>query len=205
MATACKRPRHNHLTPTPTRGPLHDQVLLQPRPQPDEGGAVPRGSRPALRGRSGGHAQGRAARRPSRRSTRTPRCRRSSTATPPCSTATPSCCTWPRRPASSCPPTRPRRAAQMLSWLMFVASGIGPFSRPVRALQALRARAQGLCGEPLRLRGLAPLDGILNDQLAERPYMLGDELQRGRHGGVGLGAARCPLCWATRPGTSCRT
>ena len=44
-----------------TRRESHDQVLLQYRAQPDQGGALPRRDGPALRARAGRHAQGRAA------------------------------------------------------------------------------------------------------------------------------------------------
>ena len=37
------------------------------------------------------------------------------------------------------PPARPPAAAQLLSWLMFVATGVGPYLRPGRAFQAPRA------------------------------------------------------------------
>ena len=62
------------------------------------------------------------------RSIRTTRCRSSSTATPPCSTATPSCSTSPKRPVSSCRANTPKARGELLSWLMFVATGIGPYS-----------------------------------------------------------------------------
>jgi len=44
-----------------------------------------------------------------------------------------------KKPASFCRQTRRPTAPELLSWLMFVATGIGPFFRPGRPLQALRA------------------------------------------------------------------
>ncbi len=55
------------------------------------------------------------------------------------------------------PPATPKNRAQLLSWLMFVASGIGPYSGPGRAFQALRAEGTGICARPLPVRGASPL------------------------------------------------
>ena len=115
----------------------------------------------------------------------TPRCPRSSTATPRCSTATRSCSISARRPASSCRASRRPTRGQMLSWLMFVASGIGPYS-----------------GQAVHFRNFAPEPKdyavnrytfeakrhwkILDDQLGKSRYMLGDTYTHRRHGGVGL-------------------
>ena len=70
------------------------------------------------------------------------------------------------------PPAGPAARAEMLSWLLFVASGVGPFS-----------------GQSVHFRHAAPDTpyaknrytfearrhyGLLNDRLAERRYMVGD-------------------------------
>ena len=57
------------------------------------------------------------------------------------------------------------------------------------ALQAFRARAQGLRGQPLHCEAKRHW-GILDAHLAGRRYMLGDTYTHRRHGGVGLGARR---------------
>ena len=62
------------------------------------------------------------------RSIRTPRCRRSSTATPPCSIPARSCSISPRRPASSCRRKTDKARGELLSWMFFVSSGVGPYS-----------------------------------------------------------------------------
>ena len=71
------------------------------------------------------------------------------------------------------PPNTPADRAQMLSWLMFVATGIGPY-----------------CGQAVHFKHFAPEPkayavnrysfeaerhwGLINDQLADKPWMLGD-------------------------------
>ncbi len=55
------------------------------------------------------------------------------------------------------PENTPAARGELLSWLMFVASGVGPVFRAVRALQELRSRAQDLCGQPLWCRGATTL------------------------------------------------
>ena len=71
------------------------------------------------------------------------------------------------------PPNTPAARAQMYSWLMFVASGIGPY-----------------CGQAVHFKFFAPEPkayavnrytfeaerhwGLVNDQLAGKPWMLGD-------------------------------
>ena len=83
----------------------------------------------AFRAGAGRHPQGRPVQAGiPRKSIRTARCRRSTTTACSCSTATPSCSISPRRPANSCPPNTPANRAEMLSWLMFVATGLGPYS-----------------------------------------------------------------------------
>ena len=106
----------------------------------------------------GRHPQGRAAQAGiSSRSIRTPRCRRSSTATPPCSIRTPSCSISPRRPASSCRGKSDKLRGELLSWLMFVASGVGPFSGQSVHFRQYAPERKRLRHQPLHVRGAAPL------------------------------------------------
>jgi len=71
------------------------------------------------------------------------------------------------------PPNTPKSRAQLLSWLMFIATGLGPYS-----------------GQAVHFKNFAPKDldyavnryqfeaerhyAILNDHLANSPYMVGD-------------------------------
>ena len=59
---------------------------------------------------------------------------------------------------------------------------------PVRALPELRARAEGIRGQPLHLRGPAPL-GHPRGAAGQAPLHVRRRLQHRRHGGVGLVAA----------------
>ena len=86
----------------------------------------------------------------------------------------------------------PQDRGPMLSWLMFVAFGHRAVQRPMRALQAFRARAGALCAEPLRLRRLAALED--RQRAPGRAQLDGRRaLHAGGHGGLGLGA-RAALC-----------
>ena len=55
------------------------------------------------------------------------------------------------------PANTPANRGEMLSWLMFVATGVGPYQRPGRPLQALRAGEDRLRPQPLPVRGAAAL------------------------------------------------
>jgi GSH-dependent disulfide-bond oxidoreductase len=63
--------------------------------------------------------------------------------------------------------------AQLLSWLMFVATGLGPYSGQAVHFQTSTAPVpyaiNRYCREAERLYG------ILNDRLSNRPFILGDE------------------------------
>ena len=174
------------------------QILLQRIAEPEQGRAVPGGSRPRLSSRSPSTpARATSSSRNFSPSIRTARCRRSTMTASWCSTATPSCSTSPKRPASSCRRTRRPTARELLSWLMFVATGVGPYSRPGRALQALRAgRRARIRPQPLPVRGAAPLR---HPQRPSRRQQLHGRrhLHHRRHGVVGLGAHGPPSCWAT--------
>ena len=54
------------------------------------------------------------------------------------------------------PPAGDKMRAELLSWLMFVASGVGPYSRPVGALSHVRAGKERIRHQSLRLRGATP-------------------------------------------------
>ena len=107
------------------------------------------------------------------RSTPTARRRRSSTATPPCSTATRSCSTSPRRPASSCRANTPKVRGEFLSWLMFVATGIGPYSGQAVHFQHFAPEPKDYAVNRY-LHEARRHWGILDAHLAGRRYMVGD-------------------------------
>jgi GST-like protein len=71
------------------------------------------------------------------------------------------------------PPGNDAARGDLLSWLMFVATGIGPYSG-----QSVHFRVHAPEQIPYALNRYAfeakRHYGILNDQLAERPYILGD-------------------------------
>jgi GST-like protein len=71
------------------------------------------------------------------------------------------------------PPNTPAARGPMLSWLMFVASGVGPLFRSSGPLPHRRAGAEGIRAEAVLVRGDADF-GIIDARLAERRYMLGD-------------------------------
>ena len=85
------------------------------------------------------------------------------------------------------PPSTPAARGPMLSWLMFIASGIGPFSG-----QAVHFRHNA--PEPVPYAANRYLYeanrhwGIVDTRLAKHRYMLGDDVHARRHGVLGLGA-----------------
>ena len=86
-------------------------------------------------------------------------------------------------------PAKSRKArGELLSWLMFVASGVGPYSGQAVHFTQLRAGEAALRDQPLRLRGAAPF-GILNARLGQAQIHAGRHLHHRRHGRLGLGAA----------------
>ena len=54
------------------------------------------------------------------------------------------------------PPKGDKARGELLSWLMFVASGVGPYSGQLGAFQDLRAGEERIRDQPLRLRDPAP-------------------------------------------------
>ena len=85
----------------------------------------------------------------------------------------------------------PEDRPELLSWLLFIASGPRPVLRPGRAFPVRRARGPGLRGEPLSARGRAALPG------AERPpgrprLHRRRQLHDRRYVGLGLARPRVP-------------
>ncbi len=75
------------------------------------------------------------------------------------------------------PPNTPQNRAQLLSWLMFVASGLGPYSGQAVHFKhhAPKELAKGLEYADNRYQFEAQRHyGILNDHLAKSRYMVGD-------------------------------
>src|SRR5947209_10652716 len=94
-----------------------------------------------------------------------------------CSIATRSCFTSPRRPGNSFPPTRPTIARRHCHGLMFVASGVGPYSGQAVHFKhhAPKDLQKGLEYAHNRYQFEAHRHyGILNDHLANSRYMVGD-------------------------------
>ena len=106
-------------------------------------------------------------------SIRTPRCPPSTTAASRCSTATPSCSISPRRPASFCRRIRRPTAPQLLSWLMFVATGVGPFSGQAVHFKHFAPEKVDYAHNRYQFEAQRHYT-ILNDHLAKRRYMVGD-------------------------------
>ncbi len=77
---------------------------------------------------------------------------------------------------------------ELLSWLMFVASGVGPYLRPVGAFPQLRAGEERIRHQPLYVRGAAPLRHSRRAS-GQAEIHARRHLHHRRHGAVGLGAA----------------
>jgi Glutathione S-transferase len=89
------------------------------------------------------------------------------------------------------PPNTPDNRAQLLSWLMFVASGVGSAPAlfgPGGAFQALRAERPGICPQPLPVRSPTPLRHSRRSP-RQQPLHGRRYLHHRRHGVVGLGPA----------------
>ena len=71
------------------------------------------------------------------------------------------------------PPKSDKARGELLSWLMFVASGVGPYSGQSVHFRNLRAGEERIRDQSLRLRGAAPFRH-LDARLAKHKYMLGD-------------------------------
>ncbi len=83
------------------------------------------------------------------------------------------CSISPRRPASSCPRRPTRARGELLSWMFFVSSGVGPYSGQsvhfrVYAPEKIEYAINRYAYEAQRHFG------IINERLAKNKYMLGD-------------------------------
>ena len=85
---------------------------------------------------------------------------------------------------------------------MFVATGIGPYSGPGRALQALRAGEGRIRAQPLPIRGRAALYRA-HERLATHKYLVGDTYTIVDMALWGW-ARLIPSSSATKPGQSCQ-
>ena len=98
-----------------------------------------------------------------------------------------------------------KRAGELLSWLMFVASGVGPFSGQSVHFRHYAPEKNRIRHQPLHVRGAAPLRHPRRRVSAKQKYMVGDSLHHRRHGALGLGAARSRWCSARSTGPSSPT
>ena len=84
-----------------------------------------------------------------------------------------SCSISPRRPASSCRPKTDKARGELLSWMFFVASGVGPYSG-----QSVHFRVYAPEKLPYAINRYAfeaqRHFGIIDERLAKHKYMLGD-------------------------------
>ncbi len=102
------------------------------------------------------------------------------------------------------PANTPAARGPLLSWLMFVASGIGPYSGQAVHFKHYAPEQLPYAAQPVPLRGQAPLR---DPRRAARAASLHARrhLHHRRHGRVGLGAHWCRSSSATMPGRRCRT
>ena len=154
--------------------PLDDQVLLSPVAKPGEGRLIPRRKRPRIRTCSGRHAQGRTAlAKLSSPSIRTRRRRRSSTVKRPSSNSSAILLYLAEKTKRFLPENTPKARGELLSWLFFVSSGVGPYSGQsfhfnVAAPEKIEYAINRYNFETHRHWK------ILDDRLAGRKYVLGD-------------------------------
>jgi GST-like protein len=71
------------------------------------------------------------------------------------------------------PSNTPAARAEMLSWLMFVASGVGPYSGQAVHFRHFAPEKGGYANDRYQFE-VKRHYGIVNDRLAKRRYMLGD-------------------------------
>ena len=71
------------------------------------------------------------------------------------------------------PPTSPANRAELLSWLMFVATGVGPFSGQAVHFKHFAPEKVDYAHNRYQFEAQRHY-GILNDHLAKRRYMVGD-------------------------------
>jgi glutathione S-transferase len=92
------------------------------------------------------------------------------------------------------PDNTPIARGQMLSWLMFVATGVGPFSGQAVHFKAARTGEASLRNQPLFLRGRTSLRNSRHTP-REAPLHAGGPLHDCRHGCLGLGAIGPVRTW----------
>ena len=102
------------------------------------------------------------------------------------------------------PPNTPKNRAETLSWLMFIATGLGPYSGQAVHFKHFAPKDTRLRGQPLRLRGAPPLQDPRRSSRRQEVHGR-RHLQHRRHGVVGLGAAWRRSCSAKRARRSTRT
>ena len=71
------------------------------------------------------------------------------------------------------PPNTPAARAELLSWLMFVATGVGPFSGQAVHFKHFAPKDLAYANDRYQFEAMRHY-GIANDRLATRKYMLGD-------------------------------
>jgi len=76
---------------------------------------------------------------------------------------------------------------ETLSWLMFIATGLGPYSGQAVHFKHFSPKDQAYAHNRYQFEGHRHYQ-ILDDHLAKHRYMVGDKLLHRRHGPVGLGA-----------------
>ena len=72
------------------------------------------------------------------------------------------------------PPNTPKNRAQLLSWLMFMASGIGPYSGQAVHFKHFAPKDLEYAHQPLRVRGASPLRASSTIISPSSRYMVGD-------------------------------
>jgi GST-like protein len=95
-------------------------------------------------------------------------------------------------------PTTAAGNAELLSWLMFIATGLSPFSG--QAVHFLHHAPEDLPYAKNRyLKEVERHYRVLDQRLADHPYRR-RHLQHRRHGPLGLGQLRAVHPWRKRPG-----
>ena len=84
------------------------------------------------------------------------------------------------------PANTPAARGQMLSWLMFVATGIGPYSGQAVHFKHYAPEPKDYAVQRYSYEAQRHW-GIVDAQLAKHRYMLGDTYTAGGHGRLGLG------------------
>ena len=80
-----------------------------------------------------------------------------------------------------------KRRGELLSWLMFIASGIGPYSGQAVHFRHHAPKGMDYAVERYLFEARRHY-GILDAQLADKPYPTGREVHHRRYGGLGMGA-----------------